>query len=497
MAEIYVPGPFDFVGTANALSQLQSGRIAQENARLQQQYTMEDRARAAQERSAARGNALAEQARKRELLEIYSNFGVTPAVTGQRGQSYSGTGVANDPYADIQNKLVRQGFASEAGNIAELQNKNLTGKKTTADIGLVTEQTSEKTADVVSKYITLHKDQLNSAPDYDTAIALTIASYTPGHPMASFLAKNGVSQEQAVAELIRRRDEGIPFEETRALMARGATNAAKDAADLASSKASAKSSEAAATSSLATAAKTKFEMDNPGVTIEDVVLPSGETIKVTVNSKTGKVERLMLGDETLAPKAVPLSESQVKQEALLKGKKDVDLILGMLLNDYNALDEMQAIPSDERPVAENLPNYLAGTALGQEAGKAQATKAQTIRNNVQSNARFLLTAIKNATGMSAQEMNSIPELKALQEAATNPTQSIQSIRRIISNASLIYGEGKLNVKDTPKTEAPAKTEDKSNIAKLSDIEHTAKVNNLSVEDVKARVRAKGMTIEGE
>lgn len=133
MAEIYVPGPFDFVGTANSLSQLQSGRIAQENARLQQQYTMEDRARAAQERKAAAGNALADQARKRELLEIYSNFGVTPAVTGQRGQSYSGTGVANDPYADIQNKLLQKGFASEAGNVAELQNKNLLGKKAEAE----------------------------------------------------------------------------------------------------------------------------------------------------------------------------------------------------------------------------------------------------------------------------------------------------------------------------------------------------------------------------
>ena len=76
MAEIYVPGPFDFVGTANALSQLQSGRIAQENARLQQQYTAEDRARAAQERSAAAGAAPAGPAstmalpRARHILRV-------------------------------------------------------------------------------------------------------------------------------------------------------------------------------------------------------------------------------------------------------------------------------------------------------------------------------------------------------------------------------------------------------------------------------------------
>jgi len=169
MAEIYVPGPFDFVGTVNSLSQLQSGRIAQENARLQQQYTMEDRARAAQERKAAAGNALAEQARKRELLEIYSNFGVTPAVIGQRGQSYSGAGVANDPYADIQNKLLTKGFASQAGDIAELQNKNLLGKKTEAE-------TAEKTANIkgidiknVDARLNLVKQFANSVTTPDSA----------------------------------------------------------------------------------------------------------------------------------------------------------------------------------------------------------------------------------------------------------------------------------------------------------------------------------------
>ena len=133
MAEIYVPGAIDIMGSANQMMQFRNSQQAQQANALQMQYAAEDRARAAQERKAAAGNALADQARKRELLEIYSNFGVTPAVTGQRGQSYSGTGVANDPYADIQNKLLRQGFASEAGNVAELQNKNLLGEKAAAE----------------------------------------------------------------------------------------------------------------------------------------------------------------------------------------------------------------------------------------------------------------------------------------------------------------------------------------------------------------------------
>ena len=181
MAEIYVPGGFDFMGAANQMMQLKNAQQAQQANALQMQYAAEDRARAAQERKAAAGNALADQARKRELLEIYSNFGVTPAVTGQRGQSYSGTGVANDPYADIQNKLLRQGFASEAGNVAELQNKNLLGKKTEADTE--GQKATTKGIDIknVDARLNLVKQFANSVttPDSAANFALIMAKEFP------------------------------------------------------------------------------------------------------------------------------------------------------------------------------------------------------------------------------------------------------------------------------------------------------------------------------
>jgi hypothetical protein len=219
-----------------------------------------------------------------------------------------------------------------------------------------------------------------------------------------------------------------------------------------------------------------------------VQAPMAAPPNLSVDMRTG---------ENMITKQPAVSDAQIKEQARVKGKSDVTQILGTLLKDYDSLEEMKAIPSEERTVAENVPAYLGATALGQEAGKAVGTKAQTLRTNVQSNARFLLTAIKNATGMSAQEMNSIPELQALQEAVTKPTQSIQSVRNIIANVDKLYGTGGLKIDAAPKTETAPKTDDKPNIAKLSDIEHTAKINKLSVEEVKARVRAKGMTIEGE
>jgi len=545
MADVY--GGFDFMAAGNALAQMQSAQQARQNSLMQMQNTMEDRARADQARKVAAGNALAEQARKRELLEIYSNFGVTPAVIGQRGQSYSGAGVANDPYADIQNKLLQKGFPSQASDIAELQNKNLLGKKTEADTAgqlLTNTGTDYKNT---TEFIKMTNAQIDAAPNLDALKAIVMATHTPGHPMAAFNKLNNLTPEAAIAGIDALVAQGKTFEQIRAQMSQGATAAAKNFADLSlieAQTAKARGEGAAGTAKYKQDTSAAVQTLYEGVAKfgpDFVNTPEGRTawaisqqpftkeievngVKTLVSVKpeplvnipppsnlsavAGPKNNSYFGDinqsstngvTTLIPNMgnVPKTESQIKEQARVKGKSDVTQILGTLLKDYDSLEEMKAIPSEERTVAENVPAYLGATALGQEAGKAVGTKAQTLRTNVQSNARFLLTAIKNATGMSAQEMNSIPELQALQEAVTKPTQSIQSVRNIIANVDKLYGTGGLKIDVAPKTEAAPKTDDKPNIAKLSDIEHTAKINNLSIEEVKARVRAKGMTIEGE
>jgi hypothetical protein len=333
MAEIYVPGPFDFVGTANSLSQMQTAQQARQNSLMQMQNTMEDRAREAENRKIAAGNARAEQARKQQFIRTIQS-GYTPAKTAVMGP---GTIQGNTPASfdpeKVKNELLRLGDLSGLVTFSNAQEQIAKQQKAEAEVtgqGFINEETQQKTklttaqtdkeqAETLSKYITLHKEQLNSARNYDEAIALTIATYTPGHPMAAWLAKNGVSQEDAVAELIRRRDEGIPFEETRALMARGATNAAQDAATLAQSEAAVRSSDAAATSSLAAAAKTKYEMDNPGFTIENVQTAAGP-IRVRVDKKTGALTPLTLDGKTVAPEVPPIAPTQLEQLQNLEAK---------------------------------------------------------------------------------------------------------------------------------------------------------------------------------
>ncbi len=52
-----------------------------------------------------------------------------------------------------------------------------------------------------------------------------------------------------------------------------------------------------------------------------------------------------------------------------------------------------------------------------------------------------MQAIKEATGMSAQQMNSNVELQTFLRAATDPTLSIQANLEAINNLSKLYGLG--------------------------------------------------------
>ena len=84
MAEIYVPGGFDFMAAGNALSQLQSAQQARQSNALQMQYTMEDRAREAENRKIAAGNALAARARAQKIASVYEQ-GFNPGKTAVMG----------------------------------------------------------------------------------------------------------------------------------------------------------------------------------------------------------------------------------------------------------------------------------------------------------------------------------------------------------------------------------------------------------------------------
>lgn len=147
-------------------------------------------------------------------------------------------------------------------------------------------------------------------------------------------------------------------------------------------------------------------------------------------------------------------ENRRKQE----GRENIEKVLEDMKASYQRLEELRGIPSERRGAAANIPAYLGATPPGQEISKALATPSQSQRNALQASGRQLLTAIKAATGMSAQEMNSNVELQQLMAAISSPTQSIESVREILTRISRNYGLGRLEFgapAETPAAAAPA------------------------------------------
>lgn len=152
------------------------------------------------------------------------------------------------------------------------------------------------------------------------------------------------------------------------------------------------------------------------------------------------------------PTPQPITVGTKKQ---VVGQSNVETTLGKMMAKYNKLDELKAIPSSQRGVAENIPAYFGGTTFGQEIEKARATPAQQQRNELKALRRSLLKDIMAATGASAKELDSNFELKSMLESLSDETMDIDSVRRIVADLSSRYGQGKIATPEEAAAPVPA------------------------------------------
>ena len=138
----------------------------------------------------------------------------------------------------------------------------------------------------------------------------------------------------------------------------------------------------------------------------------------------------------------------------LPGKQQVSKIITKIRAAYEQLEKEKAIPSDQRNAFANMFDYAATSSLGREAQKMLGTSTSKYLTEITSSRKLLATAIKNATGMSAQEMNSNTELQLMLDALTDPTQGIEAARSMLGTIEELYGA---NAKPTPAPKQVKKT----------------------------------------
>lgn len=124
-----------------------------------------------------------------------------------------------------------------------------------------------------------------------------------------------------------------------------------------------------------------------------------------------------------------------------EGKTQLQDDLDNLRASFNRLNDMAALPSTQRGTLSNIMSATQGSTVGQMLGRAGGTEAQVERDVISSAKQRLLTAIKNATGMSAQQLNSNMELQAMLRSLSDVSLGYEASMRIIDDIEDAYVKG--------------------------------------------------------
>jgi len=183
----------------------------------------------------------------------------------------------------------------------------------------------------------------------------------------------------------------------------------------------------------------------PAPVLTEIRNPKNPDELLRIDARTGQV----IGVSGKEPKAV---EREAKAAA---GKNELASELDNIRIAYDNLNQMRAIPSTGRNVLSNIAAGTAASGVGQAVGRLAGTPEQTERDVIKSGRLRLVNAIKNATGMSAQQLNSNVELKNMLDSVTDPSQSIETVNRILDQIQETYLTGAAPSMNRPAAARPA------------------------------------------
>jgi hypothetical protein len=124
-----------------------------------------------------------------------------------------------------------------------------------------------------------------------------------------------------------------------------------------------------------------------------------------------------------------------------EGKSQLANDLDNLRSSFTELDRLRAIPSTERNVVSNLMSATAASGVGQAMGRAGGSPEQVERDVINSARQRLVSSIKNATGMSAGQLNSNFELQNMLATVTDPNSSYEAVQDQLNTLSQKFGTG--------------------------------------------------------
>lgn len=164
--------------------------------------------------------------------------------------------------------------------------------------------------------------------------------------------------------------------------------------------------------------------------------------KIKYNEKLGE-QNAVLGTAADIERQKKIGSGEITDiEKRDTGQNRLSSIINDMRANYNKLDAMNAITSEKRTPEENLKISAFNTSNMAQALRGRAAAPdQVVRQTIKNQIPRLMTSIKSATGMSAQEVNSIPEMQLLKDSVTNPKQPIETVMETLNSLERDYGGG--------------------------------------------------------
>lgn len=196
--------------------------------------------------------------------------------------------------------------------------------------------------------------------------------------------------------------------------------------------------------------------------------------------------------------AIPGGPADVKAQAaqtkLEGGRSTVSNLVTTLRDHYQQLDQSGGITNPDKGALDNLAAGAGSSGLGQAVGRMFGTQNQSLRNQITQQRPLLLNAIKEATGMSAKQMDSNAEMKMYLSAATDPTLDVKANLEALDMLDKLYGLSGQAPAAAPATSAPAQTASavpKGPIKIANDADYNALPDGADYIDPNGQQRTKG------
>ena len=172
----------------------------------------------------------------------------------------------------------------------------------------------------------------------------------------------------------------------------------------------------------------------PQGSIVEIIDPKDNTKMIKINSVTGEV----YGTSGTEPKALIRQEkAQTKLDEQAKGQENFQSSLYNLRDEYKTLNSLGSIKTDQDS---SIANAL-GVKLKTSTGQLLGTKTGTAISNIEQARKSIIQDIKNATGMSAGQLNSNFELQNMLATVTDPNSSYEAVQDQLNTLSQKFGTG--------------------------------------------------------